>query len=133
MASENVNMDREFEERTKRLFDESVAALDGETRSKLTQARYRALEELKPRRQTLWSRALVPVGAAAVVATLTVMLWQGQILSVDDGNFDVAAVTDLEILLSEEELDMIEELEFYAWLEEQVELTEGQIVEDGIG
>jgi hypothetical protein len=133
MASENVNTDRDFEEQTKRLFDESVAALDGETRSKLTQARYRALEELKPRRQALWARALVPVGAAAVVATLTVMLWQGQIPSVDDGDFDVAAVTDIEILLSEEELDMIEELEFYAWLEEQVELTEGQIVEDGIG
>ena len=133
MASENVRTDRDFEERAKLLFDESVAALDGETRSKLTQARYRALEELKPRRQPLLSRALVPVGAAAVVATLTVMLWQGQISPVDDANFDVAAVTDLEILLSEEELDMIEELEFYAWLEEQVELTEGQIVEDGIG
>lgn len=133
MASENMNTDRDFEEHTKRLFDESVAALDGETRSKLTQARYRALEELKPRRQAKWARALVPVGAAAVVATLTVMLWQGQIPSVDDGDFDVAAVTDIEILLSEEELDMIEELEFYAWLEEQVELTEGQIVEDGIG
>ena len=36
--------------------------------------------------------------------------------SVADGNFDVAAVTDLEILLGEEELDLIEELEFYAWL-----------------
>ena len=133
MASENVRTDREFEERTKLLFDESVAALDGETRSKLTRARYRALEELKPGRQPIWARALLPVGAAAAVATLTVMLWQGQISAVDDAGFDVAAVTDLEILLSEEELDMIEELEFYAWLEEQVELTEGQIVEDGIG
>ena len=133
MASENVTTDREFEERAKRLFDESVAALDGGTRSKLTQARYRALEELKPRRQPMWTRALVPAGAAAVVATLTVMLWQGPLSPVDDESFNVAAVTDLEILLSEEELDMIEELEFYAWLEEQVELTEGQIVEDGIG
>ncbi len=133
MASDNVRTDREFEERTKLLFDESVGALDGETRSKLTQARYRALEELAPRRQAAWARALVPVGAAAVVATLTVMLWQGQSSPVDEAGFDVAAVSDLEILLSEEELDMIEELEFYAWLEEQVELTEGQIVEDGIG
>ena len=133
MASENVTTDLDFEEQTKRLFDESVAALDGETRSKLTQARYRALEEMKPRRQTVWTRALVPVGVAAAVAMLTITLWQGQIPSADDGDFDVAAVTDLEILLSEEELDMIEELEFYAWLEEQVELTEGQIVEDGIG
>ena len=50
-----------------------------------------------------------------------------------EGGFDVRAVADLDILLGEEELDMIEELEFYAWLEEQVELTSGEIVEDGIG
>ena len=35
--------------------------------------------------------------------------------------------------MGEEELDMVEELEFYAWLDEQAELTSGQIVEDGIG
>jgi hypothetical protein len=133
MANESVNTDRDFEERTKLLFDESVAALDGETRSKLTQARYRALQELEPGRQSSWGRSWLPAGAAAAVAVLAVTLWQGQVEQVDEAGFDVAAVTDLEILLGEEELDMIEELEFYAWLEEQVELTEGQIVEDGIG
>jgi hypothetical protein len=33
----------ELERRTKRVFDDSVAALDAATRSRLTQARYRAL------------------------------------------------------------------------------------------
>ena len=59
--------------------------------------------------------------------------WQGQMEPLTEGGFDVTAVADLEILLSQEELDMLEELEFYAWLEEQVELTSGEIVEDGIG
>ena len=133
MNTDTVRKDRDFEERTKLLFDESVAALDGETRSKLTQARYRALEELADRRQPVWSRSWLPAGAAAAVAVLGLMLWQGQVGPVDEGSFDVAAVTDLEILLGEEELDMVEELEFYAWLDEQAELTSGQILEDGVG
>ena len=133
MTAEDVRTDRDFEERTKLLFDESVAALDGETRSRLTQARYRALEEFEKPRQPAWVRSLMPAGAVAAVAALTVMLWQSPVAPVAETDFNVAAVTDLEILLGEEELEMIEELEFYAWLEEQVELTDGQIVEDGIG
>jgi hypothetical protein len=132
MDTETVKKDREFEERTKLLFDDSVAALDGETRSKLTQARYRALDELKDKRKSVWSGSWLPAGAAAV-AVMSVMLWQGQIEPVSDDGFDVAAVTDLEILLGEEELDMVEELEFYAWLDQQAELTSGQILEDSIG
>jgi hypothetical protein len=133
MDSENVRKDSDFEERTKLLFDQSVAALDGQTRSKLTQARYRALEELAGKPQAIWSRSWLPAGAVAAVALMSFMLWQGQMAPVADGGFDVAAATDLEILLGEEELELIEELEFYAWLEEQAELTSGEIVEDGIG
>ena len=133
MDTETVRKDRDFEERKKRLFDQSVAALDGATRSKLTQARYRALEELVGPRKPIWNRSWLPAGAAAAVAVLSLMLWQGQLEPVSDAGFDVAAVTDLEILLGEEELEMVEELEFYAWLDEQAELTSGQILEDGIG
>ena len=133
MDRENVRKDGEFEERTKLLFERSVAALDGRTCSKLTQARYRALDELAERARPAWSRSWLPAGAAAAVALLSLMLWQGQMEPLTEGGFDVTAVADLEILLSQEELDMLEELEFYAWLEEQVELTSGEIVEDGIG
>ena len=133
MDTEIVRDDHDFEERTKLLFDESVAALDGETRSKLTQARYRAVAELAEQRTPIWNRSWLPAGAAAAVAVLSLMLWQGQVEPLSDGGFDVAAVTDLEILMGEEELEMVEELEFYAWLDEQAELTSGQILEDGIG
>lgn len=133
MDTVTVKKDCDFEERTKFLFDESVAALDGEMRSKLTQARYRALEELAGEREPVWNRSWLPAGAAATVAVLSLMLWQGQVEPISDGGFDVAAVTDLEILLTEVDLDMFEELEFYAWLDEQAELTSGEILEDGIG
>jgi len=133
MDSEKLRKDRDFADRTKLLFEQSVAALDGQTRSKLTQARYRALEELAERKQPAWNRSWLPAGAVAAVALLSLLFWQAQLEPVADSGFDVAAVTDLEILLGDEELDMIEELEFYAWLEEQTELTSDDFVEDSIG
>jgi hypothetical protein len=115
--------DSDFERRTKQAFDDSVATLDAATRSRLTQARYRALEERRTRRPALWQRRpLLPVGAlaaAALVVWLTV--WQ-----TPPGADAVrsAPLADLEILLGEEDLEMLdEELEFYGWLEEQPEFA----------
>ncbi len=133
MGTGIAKKDCDFEERTKLLFDESVAALDGEMRSKLTQARSRALEELAGQREPVWNRSWLPASAVATAAVLSLMLWQGQVESVGDGGFDVATVTDLEILLTEVDLVMFQELEFYAWLDEQAELTSGQILEDDVG
>jgi hypothetical protein len=118
----------EIERRTKRLFDDSVAALDAATRSRLTQARYRALEERTPARRG-WRRALVPAGtlaATALAAWLTV--WQEPPAS---EAVQAASLGDLEILLGEEDLEMLgEELEFYGWLEEQPELA---TADDSVG
>lgn len=133
MNTENVKADRELEERAKLLFDESVSALDAHTRSKLTQARYRALEELD-KTAPAWTSRWLPAGAVAAGLLAVMVLWQGSPPGVPDaGNFNVAAATDLEILMGSEELEMIEELEFYAWLDEQAELSPGDSVEDGVG
>jgi hypothetical protein len=112
----------DFERRTKRVFDESVAALDAATRSRLTQARYRALEERNGAAKSSWRLSLIPLGtltAAALVVWFTI----GQPpVAVD--NVPSAALSDLEILLGEEDLEMLdEELEFYGWLEEQPEFV----------
>jgi hypothetical protein len=119
-----------FERRTKRVFDESVAALDGATRSRLTQARHRALAGREPKRRIGPRWLLVPAGtlaAAALVAWLT--LWQAP--PVSDTNLQATELTDLEILLAEEDLEMLdEELEFYGWLEEQPEFADAG---DGVG
>lgn len=117
----------DFERRTKRVFDDSVAGLDAATRSRLTQARYRALEQQQSARVGDWHRWLVPAGtlaATALVAWFTV--WQMQ-----PGGDAVqsAPLADLEILLGEEDLEMLdEELEFYGWLEEQPEFAAGDSV-----
>jgi len=116
-----------FEQSAKRAFDESVAGLDAATRSRLTQARYRALEELKPAKRA-WQWSLAPVGtlaAAALVAWFTI----GQTPTVP-GDLQ-GSVGDLELLLAEEDLEMLdEELDFYGWLEEQPEFASAG---DGVG
>jgi hypothetical protein len=112
----------EFERRAKRAFDDSVAALDGATRSRLTQARHRALDEQAHGRDRRWLSTIVPAGVAAAMALVAwLFVWQPPPTTevVQD-----ASLGDLEILLGEEDLEMLdEELEFYGWLEEQPEFA----------
>lgn len=112
----------DLEQRAKRAFDDSVAALDGGTRSRLTQARHRALEELAPRSDRGWRSSLLPAGTLAATALVA---WL--VVGPSPPSPEVVQATqlgDLEILLGEEDLEMLdEELEFYGWLEEQPEFT----------
>jgi hypothetical protein len=110
-----------FEQRTKRLFDDSVAGLDAATRSRLTRARHRAIEELAPAK-VRWRWSLVPAGGVAVAAALAVLLFVQPRPQPVPG-LQAAQIGDLEILFSEEDLQMLDEdIEFYGWLEEQPEL-----------
>jgi hypothetical protein len=111
-----------FERRAKRAFDSSVAALDGATRSQLTQARHRALDEHAHGRDRGWLSALVPAGSAAALALVAwFVVWQQPPTTTTEVVRE-APLGDLEILLGEEDLEMLdEELEFYGWLEEQPE------------
>jgi hypothetical protein len=111
-----------FERRAKRAFDDSVAALDAATRSKLTQARYRALEEQASARDRGFRSSLLPAGAVAATALVAfLVVWQAMPPAPVP---QTAALSDLEILLGEEDLQMLdEEIEFYGWLEEQPEFA----------
>jgi hypothetical protein len=108
--------ERELERRSKIEFDRSVGALDAATRSKLTQARHRALEELGVGRG-VWRWSWAPAaGAVALAAWLT--LWQGH--APVEPAVQPTSLADLEIVLGDDELDMLnEDLDFYAWLESQ--------------
>lgn len=109
------------EQSTKRLFDDGVAGIDGATRSRLTRARHRALEQLKPAK-TWWRWSFVPAGGVAVAAALAVLLFVQPKPPIEAG-LQAAQLGDLEILFSEEDLQMLDEdIEFYGWLEEQPEL-----------
>ena len=96
----------------KALFDDSVESLDAATLSRLNQGRQQALAELdRTRSYGHWSR-WVPATGVAAAAVVAVVVWQGNPTEVPAP----AAMTDFEILLSEDSLEMIEDLEFYSWV-----------------
>jgi hypothetical protein len=107
--------EKRFHERTKRLFDESVQGIDGQTQSRLNRGRQKALAELPPRSGmgalTTWAPA-AGVAAAAVVA---VVMWSGNRPPTEIS--PTSSATDFEILLNDDSLEMLEELEFYSWMD----------------
>ena len=100
-------------EKAKALFDESVDNLDGETRSRLNRSRHAALAELD-RGRSVWTQ-WAPAGGLAAAAVVAVILWSGNPAGNDLATPEVA--TDMEILLTEDSLEMLEDLEFYSWIE----------------
>ena len=117
-------MSQDFEKRSQEVLEESVARLDGRTRSRLTQARHAALAQLeKPARQ--WWRSYVPAGAAAAAAVLAVMLYVQPGKVVDPrGVQNASAVEDMDILADAEAPDFTEDtddVEFYEWAAGEVD------------
>ena len=109
------NNDERLAASAKQTFDESVESLDAATLSRLNQGRHRALAKLqraKPVRQ--WVRWAPATGIAAA-ALVTVMVMRGP----NEVVLPVAPVTasDFEILLDDEPLEMLEDLEFYSWID----------------
>ena len=102
-----------FEKQLKETFDDSVDALDGATLSKLNRSRHEALAQLQnPRHQ--WSRWMPATGAAAAILIAVAVL---QTPSAIDDVAGISTVTDMEILLGEDSIEMLEDLEFYSWID----------------
>ncbi len=95
--------------------DRTVDQLDGETRSKLAQARVKALASLNRPKTVAWFSAPVPVLASVLVIFMGLSLWNSQ----PEPAIDIAADTDLEFLAASEPLDLYDDLEFFMWLSEQ--------------
>jgi hypothetical protein len=129
----NDRRDRELVERARQLFRDGADNLDGATRSRLRQARARAVEAAARRSGSTWlaPRRLAPVGGVIAAALALAVFWSAPEPAM--APVESAVLDDLDLLLEGEELELFEELEFYAWLLEQPEMLEPAAADDGSG
>lgn len=109
-------MSNDFETRAREVFEDSLDRLDGRTRSRLTQARHAALDELKrghARARWLWA----PAGGLAAAALVAVVLLGRPSLQSENG---APPLDELEAAAGEN-IELLQDVEFYAWLAEQSE------------
>ena len=127
--SNDIAAEKAFAEKAKKLFDESVEGLDAETRSRLNRGRHAALEQLATGKP-VWVQ-WAPAAGVAAAAVFAVVLWTGN-QPVDDIT-PAASASDFEILLTEDSFEMLEDLEFYSWIDLDEENQETQEAEDVVG
>jgi anti-sigma-K factor RskA len=121
----------DFERRSRLVLEESVLRIDGRVRSRLNQARQRAIAATSTRHRAVFWRffSLVPTTAGAVAAALVVamMLWhrgpEPQLAKVSGDSHPPMEVMDL--LADGEGLDLVQDGDgsgsFYEWAADQSE------------
>jgi hypothetical protein len=118
--------DRLLVTKAKQLFDQSVEGLDAETRSRLNRGRHEALAHLRPGvrygQWLQWNQRTLPAAGVAAAAVVAVLIWTGR-PPVDDLT-PPAMASDFEILLAEDSFEMLQELEFYSWIDFEAELDD---------
>jgi len=114
-----VNTPDPLEERSRELFDDSVERLDARTRSRLNQARQRALEEAKKgSTRRYWLAA--PLGGLAAAALVALILVRGGGEVAAPGSEDATmALDDFDIVADADNFELIQDVEFYSWLADQ--------------
>jgi anti-sigma-K factor RskA len=116
-ANDTPAPDAALETRSKALFDASVAELDARSRSRLCQARHAALEQAQQRPRVVWW--MPALATAAMAALVAVILPRIDTRSPQQPLTEsLAAADDMTLLMNDENLDLLEEMEFYAWLAE---------------
>lgn len=116
MNHDSENEKTAVEERTRALFDASLEDLDGRTRSRLNQARQAALQALRSGRAHSWRSSWLALSGVAAAAVLAVWMTLGQ--GAKQGQLENGSlpVDDLEIVADASSLELLEDVEFYAWV-----------------
>lgn len=102
-----------FEQRAQEIFAASTERLDAATRSRLTQARYAALQAARARAHWANWKWGLPAGLAAVLALSVLTNWRTADPPVPN------ALDDLSIVAASDNLELLEDVDFYAWLAER--------------
>lgn len=102
------DMDR-FAEHMRRRIDASIEAIPAATRSRITQARYRALEQRQANQRQYWF--WLPASAIASITMALLIFSMIPEKSVQEQTF----IDEIDIISN---LDLYENMEFYEWLEQ---------------
>jgi len=110
MSTEFQPDDERFIARVKQVLDQSVGGIDHPTVLRLQHARVAACE-VRPARpwRLLWAGGLATVSVAA----LALVLWVKQPAL---ENHHAPVLEDMDLVLSTENVELAEDLEFYHWL-----------------
>ena len=114
--------EEEFQERSAQLLREGTQNLSGHVRSRLTQARHAAVEEARRSRVLRQWLAWAPAGALAAALVIAVVMLTGQPAKQEfpaavAPGAEHSAMDDLELLAGSESFELLEDLEFYDWLD----------------
>jgi anti-sigma-K factor RskA len=109
----------DFERNARAVLAEAVLRVDARTRSRLNQARQRALEAAHTRRRPLWRFTLMPAaGAVAAALLVAIVLWhrapQTELPTLEAGS---DAALDMDLLTDQDAMDLLDGWDgsFYEW------------------
>ncbi len=123
----NDNVLPPWTDQARSVLDESAQALDAATLSRLNRARQAALAQRAPRRRAAW--VFLPAGLAGACALLlAVGVWHGrraptaipaQAALAASASGNAVNAGDLDMIASGDDMEMMQDLDFYAWLDVQ--------------
>lgn len=123
----NANEFPDWTERAKYLLDDSARDLDAAALSRLNRARQAALEQRAPRHRA--AGIFLPAGLAGACALLLAIgVWHGRRVpttisvrtpATASANGNAVNAGDLDMIASGENMEMMQDLDFYAWLDAQ--------------
>lgn len=123
MSESDRNL-QDFERRSREVLNEGTEALGADVRSRLTQARFKAVEEArKPVVPAAWTRSLVPAGGLAAAVAVVLLAWHGLRPDREGPQLDGSRSDALEIVAMADDYDLLEDdVEFYQWLDSEPEV-----------
>lgn len=115
-----------LETRARKLFEEGVDGMDARTRSRLTQVRHAAVAALAQQREPFIRRWWLPTAGLATAALVAVVVVFNLNPAANEQQLTAAslAVEDMDILSGAENIELLEDMEFYAWLESESDQSE---------
>jgi hypothetical protein len=120
----------DFERNARTVLEESVRRIDGHTRSRLSQARYAAVEAAAAPRSSFWrSFTLMPAAGAAAAVLVAVLLWPHHratelpLIEPPHSMAEHAGVEDIDLLADGEAMALMEgeDGSFYEWAAAQTD------------